>query len=595
MAAHVVATAGHVDHGKSTLVQALTGMDPDRFAEEKARGLTIDLGFAWTELPSGREIAFVDVPGHVRLIKNMLAGAGTVDRCLFVVAAGEGWKPQSEEHLRILELLAYRDGIIALTKVAGLDPHLVDVARSEVADRVAGTFLEGRPVVAVDAPAGLGLGELRVALDDLCASSARGLGDDSVTGEGKAEGVRLWVDRSFSVRGSGTVVTGMLSGGSLRVGDRLEVVPGRSPDFRPLEARVRGLQAQMRPVEQARPGRVAVNLAGLSARDVERGRALVAPLTFEPARVVDVSLSVLPGLGHEVSRRGAYRAHFGSGQHEVRLRLLDVGVLLPGEQACARLHLPVPLPLLPGDRFVLREAGRSETVGGGDVLDVAPVLPASKARPDRSVDRVIRERRFVDAALLARMTGVRRHPDLGGRWVSDPVARAAASAALLGRVESAGPLGLDVSTLGDLDRAILTTLAGDVVIEGGQARPVASPSPVAHPYVAALEASPYQPPDPTTCHVDRRELRELLRQGSVVESGGCYFARSAVEQAAEVVASMLAEQPAGVTASAVRERLGTSRKYVLPLLAHLDASGVTRRRGDVRTAGPRLPRVPACG
>jgi selenocysteine-specific elongation factor len=589
MAAHVVTTAGHVDHGKSTLVQALTGTDPDRLAEEKERGLTIDLGFAWTVLPSGREMAFVDVPGHERLIKNMLAGAGAVERCLFVVAATEGWKAQSEEHLRILDLLGYRDGVLALTKVAGMDRELVELARLEVAERVGGTFLEGRPIVAVDAPAGLGVDELRRALDDLCAGPAGAAGSQ----RSAAGRVRLWVDRSFTVRGSGTVVTGMLAGGPVRLGDRLQVLPGPPPDFRPLDVRVRGLQAQGRTVGEARPGRVAVNLTGVAAAAVLRGCALVAPSEWEPARVVDVSLAVLPGLGHDVSRRGAYRAHFGSGQHEVGLRLLEVGTLAPGEAGCARLHLPVALALKPGDRFVLREVGRSETVGGGEVLDVAPVLPASRARPDGSVDRVVRERGFVDASLLERLTGVRRPPDLAGRWVCDPGARAVAAAALLAQVERAGQFGLDMSTLDELHRALVGTLPG-IVVEAGRARgasaAAAAGEPLAaHPYLAALEASPYQPPDPGAGGVDRRELRELVRQGKVVESGGCYFARSAVESAAAAVAAMLAEEPSGVTVSAVRERLGTSRKYVLPLLAHLDASGVTRRRGDVRVGGPRLP------
>src|SRR5438270_8522113 len=194
---HVVATAGHVDHGKSTLVLALTGTDPDRFAEEKARGLTIDLGFAFTTLPSGREIAFVDVPGHVRFIKNMLAGVGAVDACMFIVPATEGWKPQSEEHLRILEVLGVRHGIVALTKVGLVDDDDRELARLEIAEAVEGTFLEHAPVVEVDAPAGRGLDELRAALDDLLAATP--LSAD----RGRP---RLWIDRVFAARGSGTVV-----------------------------------------------------------------------------------------------------------------------------------------------------------------------------------------------------------------------------------------------------------------------------------------------------------------------------------------------------------------------------------------------------
>ncbi|MDP9071935.1 MAG: GTP-binding protein, partial [Actinomycetota bacterium] len=212
---HVVATAGHVDHGKSTLVLALTGMDPDRFAEEKARGLTIDLGFAWATLPSGRELAFVDVPGHVRFIKNMLAGAGAVDACLFVVAATEGWKPQSEEHLRILELLGVRHGIVALTKVGLVDEEWRELAHLELADHLAGTFLAGADVVDVDAVAGAGLEALRASLDRLLSVTP------TATDRGRP---RLWVDRSFAAKGSGTVVTGTLAGGSIAVDDELVLV-----------------------------------------------------------------------------------------------------------------------------------------------------------------------------------------------------------------------------------------------------------------------------------------------------------------------------------------------------------------------------------
>src|ERR671926_1412833 len=236
---HVVATAGHVDHGKSTLVLALTGMDPDRFAEEKARGLTIDLGFAWTTLPSGRQLAFVDVPGHVRFLKNMLAGVGAVDACLFVVAATEGWKPQSEEHLRILEVLGVAHGAIALTKVGLVDDDTREFARLEIAEAVAGTFLEGADVVEVDTIAGVGLDDLRDALDRLLAATPFSVD------RGRP---RLWIDRVFAAKGSGTVVTGTLAGGSLSVEDELLAVPlGR-------RVRVRALQSLQKTRPAVPPG-----------------------------------------------------------------------------------------------------------------------------------------------------------------------------------------------------------------------------------------------------------------------------------------------------------------------------------------------------
>jgi selenocysteine-specific elongation factor len=578
---HVLATAGHVDHGKSTLVEALTGTNPDRLAEERERGLTIDLGFAWTRLPSGAELAFVDVPGHVRFIKNMLAGVGAVDACLFVVDATEGWKPQSEEHLRILELLGIRCGLLALTKVAGLDEEWRQLARLDVTDHVSGTFLAKSEIVEVDAPAGQGVGELRDALDRLLVATPTAVDHDRP---------RLWVDRSFSARGSGTVVTGTLTGGSLAVGEELLVV---GPTMRrPAKVRVRGLQSHNESRPSAGPGRrVAVNLSGLAHERPYRGDALVRPGQWFLARRLDCALGVLATVDHDVSRRGAYQAYLGSGEHAVRLRVLGAQSLAPGTEGHVRIHLPVPLPLLPGDRFVLRESGRSETVGGGEILDVDPVLPASKVAPSRSVERVVAERGWVEAEQLERLTGERRPPDIAGRWVVDPAALAEAAESVRAAIAAAGPLGLDLATLDDRQRAVAATLEG-VVIEGGRARPAsrgaAQETLAAHPYLAALRATPFSPPSPEG-RVERVELRELIRLGLVVERDGCWFAAEAADEAGRVVTGLLARHPEGVTVATIRDALGTTRKYLLPLLAHLDASGVTRRRGDMRVAGPRAP------
>ena len=571
---HVVGTAGHVDHGKSTLVLALTGIDPDRLAEEKARGLTIDLGFAWATLPSGRDLAFVDVPGHVRFLKNMLAGVGAIDACLFVVAATEGWKPQSEEHLRILELLGVTHGLVALTKVATVDDDHREIARLDVIDRVTGTFLEHAELVDVDAPAGVGLDALRAALDRLLAGTPFATDSDRP---------RLWVDRVFAAKGSGTVVTGTLTGGAIAVDDELVVLPSN------LRGRVRALQSLKRAHERIGPGhRVAVNLSGVSHDRLARGDALVRSRQWRPTRTVDASLRVLRALQHDVSRRGAYAAYVGSGEHAVRVRVLGTDAIEPGGEGFVRLHLPVALPLVPGDRFVLREFGRDETVGGGEVLDVAPVLPASKAHPSRSVDRVLAERGWLEADELERLTGEHRPPTLG-RWVVAPEALAETQDRVRGAVEQAGPLGVDVATFDDHERASLATLEG-VTVEGGRARRTAVDDPLAaHPYLAALEQAAFTPPEPEG--VPRVELRELVRRGLVIERDGCYFAAAAIDAAARVIASLLATSPEGVTVAQVRDALSTTRKHALPLLAHLDATGVTRRRGDVRIAGPRLPGV----
>lgn len=581
----VIATAGHVDHGKSTLVEAVTGTHPDRLVEEKARGLTVDLGFASTTLPSGRRLAFVDVPGHSRFISNMLAGVGAVQACVMVVAATEGWKPQSEEHLRILELLGVEHGIVALTKVGLVDSERLHRGHLQLAERLRGTFLEGAPVVEVDVPAGIGLLALNRALDALVEATPRAID------RGRP---RLWIDRCFTVRGAGTVVTGTLVGGSLAVGDQLEVQPGTAVDRGPQAVRVRGLHCHDSPVVEIGPGhRVAVNLLGLSRGKLGRGHALVRPGQWAPTTTVDASLQVLKSLDHDVGRRGAYHLHTGSGRHPVAVRILGDHSLAPGEHGLVRLHLPNPLPLLPGDRYVLRESGRSETVGGGEVFDVAPVLAAARAHPDRSVDRVIAERQWIDTDELERLTGERREPNLAARWVVDPGVLEEERSRLRGAVDASGPLGLDLTPLSERDRAVLAGLEG-VRVQGSRAQRVdAFPdqSMDDHPYLGMLVRSPFAPPDPTTAGVTKGELWQLVSRGRVVERDGCYFAAEAMDRAALAVARMLSLQPDGVTASMVRERLGTTRKYAIPILGYLDATGVTRRRGDVRIAGPRLPAV----
>ena len=569
---HVVATAGHVDHGKSTLVEALTGTDPDRFAEEKARGLTIDLGFATTTLPSGAALSLVDVPGHVRFIKNMLAGVGGVDACLFVVAATEGWKPQSEEHLRILELLGVRHGVVALTKVGPADDDLVDLAHLEVEERVAGTFLEGAPVVNTDAPTGVGLDNLRAALDDLLAATP------TAVDHGRP---RLWIDRAFSARGAGTVVTGTLIGGRLHTDDELAVHPAGSP------VRVRSLQNHHAERDELPPGsRCAVNLVGVAHDEVVRGHVLVRSDQWHHTTVVDASLRVLDRLDHPVSRRGAHVVYLGSGEHPVRMRILGPDALDPGTEGAVRIHLPEPLPLLPGDRFVLRESGRAETVGGGEVLDVDPTERASRARPDRSVDRVVRERGWVPVDELERLTGERREPDLD-RWVVDPVVLHRTLEDLRNALADAGPRGLDLVGLGELARAAVVLL-DDAEVEAGRLVAAGVDDPLAaHAGVAALAASPFVPPSPDG--VDRGELRELVRRGDVVEVEGIFFASSAVDAAGRLAARLLVDHPEGFTVSTFREEAGNTRKHAMPLLARLDATGMTRRRGDLRIAGPRLP------
>ncbi|MCU1373334.1 MAG: selB [Actinomycetia bacterium] len=559
----VMATAGHVDHGKSTLVRVLTGTDPDRCAEEKRRGLTIDLGYAELLTPGGRSIAFVDVPGHVRFVANMLAGVGAVAAALFVVDVNEGWKPQSEEHLRILDLVGVTDGLVVLTKVAGVDPDVVERIRAEVVDALTGSGLAHVPVLAVDALAGAGIGDLLAQLDRLA-------GLDRVLPTGRA---RLWVDRSFTIAGAGTVVTGTLTGGTLRRGDEVEVGDRR--------VRIRRLQSFGRDHDEVKStSRVAVNLTGIDHGDVGRGDALVHPRRWRRTRVVDAAVSVLPS-ARRVSRRGALALHVGSGEHAIRLRVIGGNAIEPGQLGLARIDLPVALPLAPGDRFVLRDLGRGETIGGGQVLDVDPVLPLTRARPDRSVDRVVAERGWVRADELERLTGEARPPTLGP-WVVDPARLAQERDELVARVVSAGPLGLDVAALDERARSVLGTT--ELVVAEGRAR-IARDRLDEHPLLALLAAAPFDPP---AAAIDPAELALLVRRGLVVQQDGITFAPSAVDQAAALVTGLLAAAPEGITVAEVRQAMGTTRRFALPLLAVLDARGVTVRRGDIRIAGPAM-------
>jgi selenocysteine-specific elongation factor len=376
-------------------------------------------------------------------------------------------------------------------------------------------------------------------------------------------------------------VTGTLTGGGFAVDRQVLVEPGGRP------ARIRALQQAGRTIEWIGPGnRVAVNLAGVDHHDLARGHAVVEPDRWRRTSCVDASLHVLPSIDHDVSRRGAFVAYLGSGEHPVRLRVLGPSALEPGSAGAVRLFLRTALPLLPGDRFVLREMGRDETVGGGEILDIAPVLRASRARPDRSVERVVRERGWVTAQELELLTGVAVEPVVG-EWLTTPDLLDATRRELAARVEEAGPAGLDVAVFDQRERAVLATV-DDVVVDATTVRAAGvADAFVDHPYLAAARAGGFAPPQPEG--VDKGELRELVRRGGIVVRDGVHFHADAVLQAADVAAALLAQHPEGFTVAQFRDATGASRKFALPLVAELDARGVTRRRGDLRIAGPRLP------
>jgi selenocysteine-specific elongation factor len=353
---YVIGTAGHVDHGKSSLVNALTGIDPDRLEEEKARGLTIDLGFAWLTLPSGREISIVDVPGHERFIKNMLAGVGGIDLALFVIAADEGVMPQTREHLAILDLLQVQHGIIALTKSDLVEPDWIELVEADVQELLAPTTLSGSPIVRCSAVTRDGLENLTAALDDALDALP------PVRNIGRA---RLPIDRVFTISGFGTVVTGTLVDGILNVGDQVVVEPGSRV------ARIRGLQNHNRKVDQAEPGtRTAVNLSGLSPDELSRGMVVTSAGWLQPTVSMDVRLRAVGAAARPLRHNTTLTLHTGAAEVTTRVRLLEGDELEPGGEQWAQLRLENPVAAARGDFFVLRSS--EDTVAGGRIVDTRP-------------------------------------------------------------------------------------------------------------------------------------------------------------------------------------------------------------------------------
>jgi selenocysteine-specific elongation factor len=377
------------------------------------------------------------------------------------------------------------------------------------------------------------------------------------------------------------VVTGTLTGGRVGV-DQNMVVGAR-------EVRIRALQTAGRTVGEIGPGtRVAVNLSGVDHHDLARGDALVAPAQWRLTDRFDASVHVLGALDHDLSRRGAFVAYIGSGEHPVRLRVLGTETLAPGTDGAVRLFMPRPLPLLPGDRFVLRESGRDETIGGGEVLDIEPVLRASRAAPDRTIERLVRERGWVTARDVEQLTGERIEPTIG-EWLTTDDELTVMRTSLVERVGAAGSTGLDLASFDDRERAVLATI-DEVVIDAAAVRTADVVDPyVDHPYLAVVRSGGFTPPQPDD--VDRGELRELVRRGHVVTRDGMYFHADTIDAAAALAAQLLSSSPGGFTVAAFRDATATSRKFVLPLVAELDARGVTRRRDDLRIAGPRLPDI----
>ncbi|MEV0593469.1 selenocysteine-specific translation elongation factor [Nonomuraea cavernae] len=588
---HVVATAGHVDHGKSTLVRALTGMEPDRLEEERRRGLTIELGYAWAALPSGRVLAFVDVPGHERFLGTMLAGVGPVPAVMFVVAADEGWMPQSEEHLVALEALGVRHGLLVVTRCDLRDPA---AAMEQARVRLAAAGLAGVEALAVSGRTGQGVAELRKALDRLVAALPR---------PDPAAPVRLWVDRAFTVPGSGTVVTGTLPEGTISVGDRLEL-DGETVGVRSLES----LKESLTSVSGV--ARVAVNLRGRGLP--ERGQALVTPGRWTYTDLVDVRIS--PAGAAEGELPGRLTAHLGSAAVVCESRPLGPRVL--------RLRLARPLPLHLGDVLLLRDPGRDRgevrVLAGASVLDVRP--PALRRRGAARARAALLESAAPDAASALRLHRLLRTSELlamgvapregaepvCGDWHADPAHWAELAerlAEVAGRHAAAHPLepGMPVEAarheLGLPDRRLVVALVRPplAVVEGRiLSRPPGLPAPVARAVERLgleLAASPFQAPEAgrlAELGLGIRELAAAVRAGRLLRVGeGVVLLPGADARAAE----LLRDLPQPFTVSQARQALGTSRRVAVPLLELLDRTGLTERVDGVH----RRCRMPSAG
>lgn len=566
---YVIGTAGHVDHGKSLLVQALTGIDPDRLREEKERGLTIDLGFAWLMLPSGNEVSIVDVPGHERFIKNMLAGAGGIDLALLVIAADEGVMPQTCEHLAILDLLGVNSGVVAITKRDLVDNDMLEIVSTEALELIDGTTLAGAPLVACSAVTGEGLDELRRVLEERLAStpSRRDIGCP-----------RLPVDRSFTIAGLGTVVTGTLIDGALELGQEIAIVPGE------MRARIRGLQHHKQQVERALPGRrTAVNLAGVSKDDVSRGQVLALPGQLVPATVIDVRVRAVASLRKPLRHDAELTLHTGSAEVPARLLLLDVSELAAGEEAWAQLRLGEPVAVVKGDRFVLRTP--NDTVAGGEIVDPHAQRHRRFHVPALEQLEALREGRVIDVGGSA-MT------DDGFAALSER-ARAAVASYLdehplrfgIAADELRKQLRLDAATFAAaLERwsagGALDQRGAIIMLPGHAPKLTVRQQRAADEFLAARRAQPYAPP--ADAAFDAELLTYLEEADEVVSVGdGVVFAAEAYREMAERITEYLRREGT-ITLAQARDLFGTTRKYAQALLEYLDSLRVTRRVGDER-------------
>ncbi len=617
---YVIGTAGHVDHGKSTLVKALTGIDPDRLREEKEREMTIDLGFAWLTLPGDLAVGIVDVPGHRDFIENMLAGVGGIDAALFVVAADEGVMPQTREHLAILDLLGIPGGVIALTKIDAVDdPEWLELVELDIREIVGHTVLADAPIVPVSARDGRGLEELKVVLAE-CLSALPPRLDRGHP--------RLPIDRVFSISGFGTVVTGTLTGGSLAVGDTVEIAPDG------ITARIRGLQAYQTKRDRIGPGsRAAVNLSGVEKQQLMRGQVLTSPGWLRGTVLIDGHFRLLAEASRPLQHNAEVKFFSGAAETLARVRLLETDAIPPGGEGWLQVRLERPLALARGDRFILRIPSPGETIGGGVVVDPAPGRRWRRRRPD-VIARLEALVRGTPAELLAQTLARAGIPlrektlqersgmpldataaalqealqtglvvALGDGWYVDPGTLHAIRQRLTQELEAyhrAEPLrrGMPREQLrsrlglerGAFDRFLEgvaegVAYSGDLVWKQGFAVQLTPPQQSAiNGLLAAFARAPYQPPSvrEAVAQVGEDLFRYLVERGDlVVIAPDVVLAEPVYREMFAAIAQTL-DTGGSISAAELRDRFGTTRKYAIALLEFLDGQGITRREGDVR-------------
>ena len=616
---YVIGTAGHVDHGKSALVRALTGIDPDRLREEKERGLTIDLGFAWLKLPSGREVSIVDVPGHERFIRNMLAGVGGIDLAMLVVAADEGVMPQTREHLAIIDLLRIDRGLVVVTKSDLVDEDWMELVTSDIMDSLKGTTLQDARMVSVSSVTGEGLPELLGALDSVL---------DGVEERDDNGHPRLPIDRAFTISGFGTVVTGTLVGGRLSVGDEVELAPGGQ------RGRVRGIQTHKQSVKSGMPGsRVAANLSGIGHESIARGQILTDRGWLKESEALDVRLRVVQDSPVAVKHRASVTLHLGTSETLARVRLLDEQELGPGESGWAQMHLQYPIAAVKGDLFVIRS--HQGTLGGGEVIETLarrhkrfsePVVERlsvlAEGRPEEvllkalesmepsSLKRVVEESGIASedvAPALESLLDRDAVTALGNGRVTDGTVlysgrgwggvMSKSKAALesyhkqhplrtgLPKEELRSRLGLGGQVFG---KVIEKLVEDGALVEEGSAVRLPDHSRVLSAkqqtevdrYLAALDAQPFSPP--TDLGISGELVAGLVDGGKVVRvNQDVVFSAGAYKEMRDRIVEET--RSAGkINVGKVRDMFDTSRKYALALMEYLDQQRITRRVGDDR-------------